>query len=219
MTLRISEGISPLLRRPFAYASLDNSGRRASIIYERRGLATHLLSAFRTGDDLDVLGPLGNVFPQPGVGRIPVLVAGGIGIGPMLFLHQLFQLQGLKPILVTGARSVNKIAVAELPEKAIICSDDGSIGFKGTVLGALHREALDPAAIELYACGPHGMMKAISSWSNQLGSVPCWISMEQTMACAVGACMGCVVKVHHEKQFSRVCTEGPIFEAAKLDWT
>lgn len=224
LTLRIGEGISPLLRRPFAYASLDSSGREASIIYERRGSATHLLSAFLPGDDLDVLGPLGNEFPHPGIGRTPILVAGGIGIGPLLFLHQLFLEKGLNPILITGARTASKIASGDLPDQSIICTDDGSMGFKGTVLQALQGLNSENMKMELFACGPHGMMKAVATWCAQFGlekneEVPCWISMEQTMACAVGACMGCVVKVHHEKQFSRVCTEGPIFAASVLDWT
>lgn len=217
LTIKVGEGIAPLLRRPFAYAAHDASSGVSSVIYERRGNATRILGSYREGDELDVLGPLGNSFAPPAAGRRPVLVAGGIGIGPILFLYNDLLSQGHQPLLFVGGRSKARLPLAALPEGAIVCSDDGSVGRPGTVLQALQASAeFDPAAAELYLCGPHGMMKACARAYQD--ALPCWVSMEQTMACAVGACMGCVVKIHHEKKYARVCAEGPVFAASLVDW-
>jgi len=224
LTMRVGEGIAPLLRRPFAYASYNVREKSASIIYERRGSATQMLSVFRESDTVDVLGPLGNTFPVPSDGRRPILVAGGIGIGPMIFFYEELRAAGLHPVLFVGARAAERIPLSLLPKDTIICTDDGSEGFHGNVLAALkaYRD-FDAAHSELYLCGPHAMMKAVSLWALDIVAkgtpLPCWASMEQTMGCAVGACMGCVVKVHHEKEYARVCVEGPIFDVARIDWT
>jgi dihydroorotate dehydrogenase electron transfer subunit len=219
LTLRLGNGISPLLRRPFAYSGHDAATGSAELIYERRGNATRLLSALRTGETLDLIGPLGNTFPEPTEGNRPILVAGGIGIGPMLFLHAHLSAAGHRPRLVVGARSADRLPRSCLPADAAICTDDGSAGLHGTVLQYLDGES--PAGAEnatVYACGPHGMMKAVAAWAMGAG-LPCWVSLEQTMACAVGACMGCVVKVHHEKQYSRVCADGPVYAAEHIEWS
>jgi dihydroorotate dehydrogenase electron transfer subunit len=218
MTLRLGNGISPLLRRPFAYSGHDAAGGAGELIYERRGNATQLLSALRAGDSLDLIGPLGNTFPEPAAGSVPILVAGGIGVGPMLFLHARLAAAGHRPRLVVGARSADRIPKTCLPADSIICTDDGTTGFHGTVLQYLAGDAAGPAARTVYACGPHGMMKAVAAWAMGAG-LPCWVSLEQTMACAVGACMGCVVKVHHEKQYSRVCADGPVYAAEHIEWS
>lgn len=224
LTMRVGEGIAPLLRRPFAYASCEPEAGTVSIIYERRGSATDMLTMYRESDSIDILGPLGNSFPAPDDSRRPILVAGGIGIGPMIFFHEALKKQGKEPILILGARTVSRIPLTLLPKGTIICTDDGSMGFRGTVLAALKTEiGFSAKESELYLCGPHGMMKAVSLWVRELTSqghsLPCWASMEQTMGCAVGACMGCVVKVHHAKEYARVCVEGPIFDVESIDWT
>ena len=221
LTLRIGSGVSPLLRRPFAYSAYDATTATGELIYERRGTATRLLSAFAAGDELDLIGPLGNIFPQPTPGKRPVLVAGGIGIGPMLFLYHHLVANGHQPVLLLGARSAARLPLTCLPDHAQLCTDDGSRGFQGTVLQLLERDfATARKTIELFTCGPHGLMKAVAAWArNETDPVPCWVSMEQTMACAVGACMGCVVKIHHEKQYSRVCMDGPVYAAERIDWS
>jgi dihydroorotate dehydrogenase electron transfer subunit len=219
LTLRLGAGVSPLLRRPFAYSGYDQEARTGELIYERRGAATRLLSALQPADPLDLIGPLGNSFPFPPDGVLPVLVAGGIGLGPMLFLYRRLASAGRTPVLIVGARSLERIPMGSLPAGALICTDDGSGGFHGTVLQFLDREySQDPPKMLVYACGPHGMMKAVAHWSMD-AAVPCWVSLEQTMACAVGACMGCVVKIHHQKQYSRVCSEGPVYPAESIDWS
>lgn len=220
LTIRVGEGISPLLRRPFAFADCDSGTGLARIIYEKRGKATLALSDYKPGDKLDIVSPLGNTFPLPSNGNRPVLVAGGIGIGPMLFLYGKFKAMGLDPILVLGSRNGDRIPL--LPEGVLICTDDGSRGMKGNVLKALgNLDTLLTAGSmpEFYACGPHIMMEKLYFWAlERYPEARTWVSLEQTMACAVGACMGCVVKVNHPKPFARVCTEGPVFDAAFINW-
>jgi len=221
LTLRIGDHISPLLRRPFAYASYSRSSNCASILYERRGRSTHMLSGMRPGDTIDLIGPLGKPFPLPHDGTQPVLIAGGIGIGPMLFLYHSICQTGIIPRMIIGARSQSKIPMDLLPEQAIICTDDGSSGIKGTVINGLAQlsGSIGDTTLEMFACGPNAMMKAVHLWSQQQQTVPrLYVSMEQTMACAVGACMGCVMRVNHEKQYARVCIDGPVFDSTLIAW-
>ena len=225
-TVRVTEGPSPLLRRPFAFSGYQKDSQQSptvSCIYQRRGPATRLLTAAQAGDSLDILAPLGSAFPvdQCLDGRIknrPVLLAGGVGIGPMLYTAEC--LRGAGPLLVIGARSKQLLPLTAIPEgiETVLCTDDGSLGIKGTVLQALEQRNTAPGII--MACGPNAMLAAAKDWASQR-SLPCYVSMEQTMGCAVGACMGCVVPVHGGQGgqgFARVCIEGPVFDAEAIDW-
>lgn len=224
LTIRVSDSPVPLLRRPFAFS--DTGDGWAEILYEKRGTATTLLGGLQQGDSLDLLGPLGNSFSPPREHRRPVLIGGGIGMGPVLYWSRILAAQGYRPLLIIGARDKGLIPDLDLPRGIdfLPATDDGSLGFHGTVVDCLvnyienHPEA-EHGNLELYSCGPNPMMRALHSWSRgQLPPAPLWVSMEQTMGCAVGACMGCVVKVHGEKPFARVCMEGPVFDSSLIDW-
>lgn len=221
LTIRVTETSSPLLRRPFAFSGHDPVAHQASIIYERRGPATRLMTAFRPGDPLDVIGPIGNAFPLPGPGTSTILVGGGIGMGPVLFQHARLLAAGCQVRLAIGGRSRQRLPVDHLPAGTILSTDDGSLGYHGTIVQAL--EAVKPAggvyspAVQL--CGPGIMMHAAGLWAKRSFLSPViHVSMEQTMACAVGACMGCVIKVHHDKTYARVCAEGPVFDFNFIEW-
>lgn len=222
LTIRAKESKSPLLRRPFALSGFDPVERSAEIIYEKRGEATANMTHLREGVDFDVIAPLGNSFPLPQPGSRPVLLAGGVGMGPLFFFAEYLVTRGLAPLLIVGAR--NSALIPDLPvfrlSETLLATDDGTRGFRGNVIQCLgeqvHQKKLQDR-LELYACGPFGMMKAAAAWAiaNNCAS---WSSVEQTMGCAVGACMGCVIPVHGPKPYARVCTEGPIFESAQIDW-
>lgn len=264
LTVRCTAGTDPLLRRPFAFSSIrhDPAGtgsvRRAGIIFQRRGKATELLGSLEPGDRLDLIGPLGTAFPLPEPGWTPVLVAGGVGIGPVLFLAERLAASSgtdrdtgngshagaetstpfaaadgsaeteryATPILIIGARSAALLPAAGALEdgrlegvRIIRCTDDGSAGFHGTTLDAfLSLPIGERSRTHLYCCGPTPMMKALSLLAAEL-DIPCTVSMEQIMACAVGACMGCVIEVNSEKKFARVCTEGPVFDSRYVNWS
>lgn len=220
LTLRISSGATPLLRRPFAFASSEAG--RASIIYKRRGEGTELLAGKRPGDTIDCIAPLGNRWPRPEESERAILVAGGIGIGPILFFARELISLGRRVELYIGARTGSLIPEDSFfsepspPLHPTLATDDGSRGKRGTVADLIPKEFSAPP--RFYACGPEPMMRAVHQIALALGA-PCAVSMEQTMACGVGACMGCVIRLAGDEQYARVCADGPIFESREILWS
>jgi dihydroorotate dehydrogenase electron transfer subunit len=221
-TLRISPFSAPLLRRPFAFSAYDNELGSVSIIYKRRGPATELLAAKKPGDTIDIIGPLGTPFGSGSGATGPVLcVAGGTGFGPMLFLSTELAKQCRTPIVVLGCRTKSQLPALKtlLSLDPVITTDDGSEGTKGTPLDFLKTFSKQKAGA-LCACGPMPLMKGCHDWATT-NEIPCFVSLEQTMACGVGACMGCAVKVKagSGSGYARVCTEGPVFDSTRIIWT
>ncbi len=230
LTIRVSDKPVPLLRRPFAFSGFSPVEMSASIIFKQRGIATDMLSRMREGESLDIIGPLGNTFPAPDPEREPILLAGGIGLGPMLYLARTFRNKYRNMRFIFGCRTADDLpSQRELQEEQkgqgeprvtdpIICTDDGSVGFKGTVIDCLEQLIdPDPSKTELYACGPIPMLKAAAGYARDR-NIRCWVSMEQIMGCAMGACMGCVIKTVKSPGYARVCLEGPVFDSAEILW-
>ncbi len=220
LTLRVNSSTAPLLRRPFAYSGFDNTTSAFSIIYQKRGNATDILAGKQPEEQIDCIGPLGNSFPFPENSQNAILVAGGIGIGPILFLGSELRKKNLPFKFIFGCR--NKQFIPDLPSFSlldpIICTDDGSSGFKGTTADYLAANAsIISSNSTFYTCGPDRMLHACYQFSKEKGG-KCWVSVEQVMACGVGACMGCVVKVNTEQKYLRACKEGPVFDADILAW-
>ncbi|WP_319561757.1 dihydroorotate dehydrogenase electron transfer subunit [Marispirochaeta sp.] len=215
LTLKISDGPAPLLRRPFAFSAYRNG--TAGVIYQRRGPGTELLAGKREGDELDIIAPLGNTWPEPGTKEHPVLVAGGIGMGPILFFARSLQQKGRNFSLIIGARTGDYLPDSTVTAglDTLLATDDGSIGIHGTVIDALPSEY--PSPPRFYTCGPHPMMYAVHRQALELDA-PCSVSMEQTIACGVGACMGCVIRLTGDERFARVCADGPIFDSREVLW-
>jgi dihydroorotate dehydrogenase electron transfer subunit len=219
-TVRTSDSSVPLLRRPFAFSAFDKKKLSASMIYQKRGPGTGLLTAKGKNDRLDIIGPLGKPFPLPQKGQKALLVAGGIGLGPVLFLAATLARAGIPYTLIFGCRTA-----AGIPDSAgfsalrpHVCTDDGSSGFKGTTTDYLagFSKAVDASTL-VYACGPRAMLKGCHGFARAQGLV-CYVSVEQIMACGVGACMGCAVKVNREPGFARACVEGPVFDSNDINW-
>lgn len=229
-TLRARESTDPLLRRPFAFSSFEEE--QAGCIYQVRGPATRILASFAASTTIDILGPLGNGFetqsPQEDSrqsdqevsathtdsGSSHILVAGGIGLGPMVFLAA--ELGTRAPFrFIAGFRTASAIPEIRLPANSLICCDDGSTGFHGNVTEALATIHASEK-VRLYACGPTPMLAALAltarvkNWEAQL-------SVEQIMACGVGACMGCAVP-KAGGGYLRACSDGPVFHAHDIDW-
>ncbi|MBM3251783.1 MAG: dihydroorotate dehydrogenase electron transfer subunit, partial [Candidatus Omnitrophica bacterium] len=230
VNILVSEKFEPLLRRPFSVHRINSSN--LEILYKAVGKATELLSQKRLGINLNILGPLGNGFSilDP---SFSILVAGGIGVAPLLFLAEQTRIQypASRIKILIGAKNKKDILCAEafknLGCEVKIATEDGSSGFKGLVtellkkfLATSHRPqaisknrklaacSLKPAAI--YACGPKPMLKEIAKISKNK-KIPAQISLEEHMACGIGACFGCVVKT--KQGYKRVCKEGPVFNA------
>lgn len=230
LTIRVSPFSDPLLRRPFAFSSYAPAGAagpaRVGIVYQIRGNATTLLAGLAAGDRLDTIAPLGKSFPLPGTGERAILAGGGIGLGPLLFLSAFLSAAGQENLLVLGLRSASLLPSIRLPEGTVLCTDDGSSGFKGTPVDYISKlfqaEGAAPGAApvarpRLYGCGPLPMLAGLATLAADR-DWPASLSAEQWMACGVGACMGCALPRADGKGYLRACTDGPVFEASVIDW-
>lgn len=223
VNVRISEETTPLLRRPFSVYNCDPQKEIIEILFDVVGEGTALLSKKEVNQELDVLGPLGHGFDIPSDKKMAILVGGGIGIAPLLFLAR--QLKGKIPVVyvIIGARDkkclIDRRAFEEIGVQILVCTDNGSAGKKGLApdfIPPILDEAKEVArAAVVYACGPRPMLKVCAEIAQQY-NVPCQVSMEERMACGIGACMGCVVKT--KAGYKKVCEDGPVFEANEIAW-
>ncbi len=216
--LRAGRGTDPLLRRPLGVHSVK--GRTFSCLYEVVGPGTAWLSGLSKGDTVSVLGPLGSGFAYAKTGPQDVLVAGGMGVAPLLFLAQRLRKEGSEPLVLIGGRTKSHILCekefAAAKCRVRIATDDGSRGYRGYVSGLLEKELSRLAhPCRVFSCGPHPMLKAVAQVC-AARNVPAQVSLEAHMACGIGACLGCVVET--DSGLQRVCHEGPVFEASRLKW-
>lgn len=218
--LRVSDGLDPLLRRPFGIYRVMSGGKGVELLYQVVGKGTRILSLKRPGERLGLLGPLGNGFTMPPKAAKVVLVAGGMGIVPLYpFAHEV---RGA--VLLYGTRDAAQASVAgdfkELGCPVRHATEDGSLGVKGYVTELLKDELTRDAMV--YACGPAPMLKAVAAIAGAAGA-RCYVSLERSMACGIGVCLGCAVKgrVHADaenKLYKMVCSDGPVFESGEIDW-
>jgi dihydroorotate dehydrogenase electron transfer subunit len=221
----------PFLGRPLGIYSLaeNGSGARIEILYRAAGRGTKVISTLCEGDRIEILGPLGNRFAlEPGM-RTAVLVAGGIGIAPLVFLAEQLSVKapskGLKTILYIGARnSASLLAIDRMKTfgaEVRVSTDDGSAGYRGPVTD-LFREDLssfDASKTEVFVCGPNPMLKRVSEIIAD-HPVTCQVLMEERMACGMGACLGCTIEVRTPAgvEYRQVCTDGPVFDLRSIVW-
>ena len=224
--LRIREGSDPLLRRPFSIHRVDRERGEVQVLYQVVGRGTKFLSRKLVGERLDVLGPLGHGFEVSEKGGGVLLVAGGIGVAPLIFLCEDL-LRGRAVTALIGAQSRDGILCDDLlgswDATVHIATDDGSLGHRGVVTDLLKaqleagREA--SASPVVYACGPVAMLRAVAALCQKHG-ISCQVSLESRMACGLGACLGCAVKVRSSVppgyEYKRVCKEGPVFDAEEV---
>lgn len=225
--VRFADRLHPLLRRPFSIHRILKSGGHVlgiEILYKVVGTGTDRLSVCREGDRLDLFGPLGNHFRIPKGASTAFIVAGGIGVAPMVFLSDYLRDNGVSPsdcIVFVGGRSKNDLlCLDELftigMNTVHITTDDGSAGDRDLVTGPLERH-LDTAAPDIiYACGPLPMLKAVSDIAESR-DIPCQISIESRMACGMGACLGCAVAPREPASpYLHACIHGPVFDASRI---
>ena len=204
---------SRILPRPISLCEITD--RTLRLVYRIAGAGTREISGCKAGDTLEILGPLGNGFSLEEKGRA-FLIGGGIGIPPMLELAK--RLPGAKQVLL-GYRDERFLMEDFLPYGEVFAAtEDGSFGTKGTVMDAIRENHLEADVI--YACGPKPMLKAIKAYAAEHG-IPAYISMEERMACGVGACLACVctsteVDEHTNQKNKRICKDGPVFEAQEV---
>ena len=206
-----------LLPRPISICEIDQAKGTIRLVYRVAGDGTKSLSKLKEQDTIEIMGPLGNGFIKKESKAF--VIGGGIGIPPMLELSK--QLNCKKDIIL-GYRS-DLFLTEEFKQygDVYVATEDGSVGTKGTVLDAIKEHAL--TADIIYACGPTPMLKALKEYA-LLNDMECYISMEERMACGIGACLACVCKStevddHSNVKNKRVCKEGPVFEAREVDFS
>ncbi len=208
-----------MLPRPISICETDKEKNALRIVYRVAGKGTEEFSRCVPGDHLDILGPLGNGFPLERCprGKKAFLIGGGIGIPPMVQLSK--EIEG-EVQAVVGYRD-ELFLTEELKKNGAlyVATEDGSAGTKGNVLDCIRENGL--SADVIYACGPTPMLRAIKSYAAENG-IECWISMEERMACGIGACLACVCKSkevddHSRVHNKRICKEGPVFLAGDVE--
>ncbi len=215
--VKINEGISPILRRPFAI--FDSGEDYIEIGYRVVGEGTEILSKKKEGEVVKILGPLGNGFRIKSGSAI--IVAGGIGIAS---LYYLIKELGKKAIVLYGAKSKKEIVFLEIIKrtgaKIILTTEDGSYPSKGPVTSLLKADLIRKRN-SIYACGPVAMLKRVAEFAEKYG-IECQVSLEARMACGFGICLGCVVPVKNagseERDYLRVCYDGPVFNSREINW-
>ena len=218
-----SNDASKLLPRPISLCGIDAEAGTLRLVYRvtGEGTGTEEFSRLKAGDEIRVLGPLGNGFTvEPG--KKAFLIGGGIGIPPMLELAKSILAAGTcEFVSVMGYRDAQTFLLDEFKEQGdcYVATEDGSVGAKGNVLDAMKEYKLNADVI--YACGPTPMLRALKAYAAEQG-MTCYISMEERMACGIGACLACVCDskekdAHSNVKNKRICKEGPVFLAEEVD--
>lgn len=218
----------PLLRRPFSIWDLRPGKRKTTevdLVYSVVGTGTEVLSRKEAGERIGYMGPLGRGFSNPGRTKRAVFVAGGVGIVPFYILSKqiLSRVRPPRMTLLFGARNGSMLyGIDDFPPlgvETLAATEDGSRGYPGRVTGLLEETLKEtvPNEVRLYACGPEPMLEAVMAIARRR-RLPCEVSMEKRMGCALGACGACVTEVRDggDWRYSRICIEGPCYDAADL---
>ncbi len=215
-----SENAAKLLPRPISICEIDRNYGGIRLVYRVTGAntGTEEFSARRPGENIKILGPLGNGYDTASEKKA-MLIGGGIGIPPMLELAK--QLNGVEKNIVLGYSDSHLFLKDEFASRGFVyvATDDGSAGTKGTVIDAIRANDLEAEVI--YACGPKPMLRAVKQYAQEKG-IECYLSLEERMACGIGACLGCVcqsaeIDSHSRVKNKRVCKDGPVFRAEEVE--
>ena len=241
---------SRLLPRPISLCGIDAEKGTIRLVYRVSGAGTDEMAQMSAGEKLEILGPLGNGFPlEEAAGKRVFLIGGGIGVPPLLETAKVLsesaaldeeqsdviedeqrvseksdgvnaKIRDTEVISVIGYRS-DCFLKSEFDRygDTIIATEDGSVGTRGNVMDAIRADGRKPEVI--FACGPLPMLRALKGWAEK-EQIPCWVSMEERMACGIGACLACVCRTreideHSQVKNTRVCKDGPVFNVMTLD--
>ncbi len=209
--VRVNEGLDPYFRRPF---SISRAQEHLELLYAVVGRGTEILSRKKAGDELDLLGPLGNHFCMPPKGtRNVVMIAGAIGIAPFFMLSDYLRDKNYELTLLYGAKTKTQI----LPMRSLkdngcrvyIATDDGTQGIKGRVSELYAKIPIDTQKTFIYACGPKPMIDSVLAFAHP-NHLKGQVSAEEIMACGIGVCLGCATKT--KTGYKTVCKDGPVFD-------
>ena len=214
--VRVDGSPNTFLRRPISINFVDREKNELWLLIATVGDGTRQLAKLQPGDLLNCILPLGNGFCAEGGPSVPLLIGGGVGVAPLLYLGAELAKNGIKPTFLLGARTKNDLLLLDEFKKygrVLITTEDGSEGEKGFVTNhsLLQQERFD----HIYTCGPTPMMKAVARYAKQ-ANIDCEVSLENLMACGLGACLCCVEKTVDGNLC--VCKDGPVFNINQLLW-
>jgi dihydroorotate dehydrogenase electron transfer subunit len=224
--LKIGDSLDPLLRRPFSihHLSRDEKGEWVlDVLYKVVGKGTDMLSRYEKGEYIDLFGPLGKGFTIPEGDSSIMMVAGGIGIAPMIFLAEVLEKKGVDlsvaSIFIGGCTRADLLCLDRFSRSGMtvtVTTEDGGAGEKGLVTAPVEKALKKHAPNIIYTCGPPGMLAAVAALSVKY-RIPCQLSVETIMACGMGACLGCAVGLDEKSgKYLHACMDGPVFEAGQL---
>lgn len=208
------------LRRPISICDIDKDAGTIRLVFEVRGKGTDKISELNVGDMIDIIAPLGNGFKVLEQGKKAICIGGGIGTPPIVGIAKEY---GKNATVISGFRSANAVILQDDFKasgcETILCTDDGTAGIHGFVTDALKDELDQNKPDIIYACGPMPMLKAIVKMAEEYG-VETQVSLEQRMACGVGACLVCVCRTVKDGKeiLSHVCKDGPVFDGKEVDF-
>jgi len=238
------------IRRAFSISGYSRQDHRVEVelIYRVVGRGTTWMSTLKAGDRVNILGPLGNGFSLAPSKKLALLVAGGVGLPPMIWWSQCLAGRGVEAVVFCGAQSSNLLpleidplakfnpsgacaspAVAEFAlqgVEAVLSTDDGTLGFHGLITEAfanyVNQRKLSPSDVCVFTCGPEVMIRAVVKLAERWG-MDCQVCMERTMACGMGTCQSCVLPVNDDNteqqwQYKLCCTDGPVFDSTEITW-
>ncbi|AIU81684.1 MULTISPECIES: dihydroorotate dehydrogenase electron transfer subunit [Bacillus] len=215
--LKVSDAVTPLLRRPLSIADVNFAANEVSVIYRADGEGTRLLSEKKEGGRIDVLGPLGNGFPVRRIepGKTALLVGGGVGVPPLKELSKRLTEKGVNVIHVLGFQSAKDVFYEQECRAygdTYVATADGTYGEKGFVTDVIREKQLEFDV--LLSCGPTPMLKALKQ---QYSHKEVYLSMEERMGCGIGACFACVCRTgESDTSYVKVCLDGPVFKAEEV---
>ena len=194
------------MRRPFSISDFNSENKTTTVLFKLKGEGTKYLSELKEGDNISFLAPLGNGFEIEN--KKALLIGAGIGIAPMLFLKKEMNKKNIENYLISGFKAQDEI---------IEGSDENIIG--GSVLDNLEETIKQKNIEAIYSCGPSIVLKKLSLLAKEL-NIPCYVAMEKTMACSIGVCRGCVIRLMKDNEISyfSVCKDGPVFKGSEIIW-
>ena len=214
--VRVDCSPSTYLRRPISIHDVDVEQNEITLLVQQVGEGTRHLAALKVGDRVNLVLPLGNGFSLPEKGEKCLLVGGGIGIAPLYYFAKVLNEKGIRPTLLLGGKSQSdllRLADYQRFGETFLTTEDGSLGEKGFV--TMHSVWQNQDFDKIYVCGPKPMMKAVAKLADEKG-VWCEVSLENLMACGLGACLCCVEDTIDGHVC--VCKEGPVFKIRRLKW-
>ncbi|MBI4666684.1 MAG: dihydroorotate dehydrogenase electron transfer subunit [Nitrospinae bacterium] len=218
--VRCAAQLDPFLRRPMSIADFEPDGSRFGLLIKQVGKGTRYLAGLAPWSSLDVMGPYGQGFTVPEGVRKIWIVAGGSGVAPFLGLLANSPKGAYEHTVFLGAKNESELLYLNRLEKharVITATEDGSHGFSGYVTEPFSTEISGGARPDIiFTCGPTPMMKKVAQLAEELG-IPCQVSLENSMACGFGACLGCVVKARGQDKYLTVCKNGPVFDALRIE--